>query len=161
MVNRSGSICPCSFWLAVVTGTAGSLDPLESSSTHGSDTLVSDRSATKEIPIYLAQAILRKRQKQQSVNWTQEEVWIADNTATMSLALVPLALGGTSIQDMPMFLVNLGFVALFAAAYGGLIHWGDEKGKYSFALWEVACLGGLYVVYLEVIFVDDTVAVVS
>lgn len=168
--------------------------------------------------IYLAQAILRKRQEQQSVNWTQEEVWIAvagvlalsfgayltvtatenivsilgisqligglfitstlsiapevfatwsvarsgqvtaatasviaDNTATMSLALVPLALVGTSIQDMPMFLVNLGFVALFAAAYGGLINWGDEKGKYSFELWEVACLGGLYAVYIAVI----------
>ena len=72
---------------------------------------------------------MRKRQKQQSVNWTQEEVWIADNTATMSLALVPLALGGTSIQDMPMFLVNLGFVALFAAAYGGLIHWGMKRAS--------------------------------
>lgn len=168
--------------------------------------------------IYLAQAILRKRQEKQTVDWSAEEVWvsiagvlalsfgayltvtateqivsilgisqligglfitstlsiapevfatwsvarsgqvtaatasvIADNTATMSLALVPLALVSTSIQDMPMFLVNLAFVALFAAAYGAMIHWGDEKDKYSFELWEVAALGGLYVVYLGVI----------
>ncbi|MEM1251920.1 MAG: sodium:calcium exchanger [Cyanobacteria bacterium P01_H01_bin.21] len=76
---------------------------------------------------------------------------IADNTATMSLALVPLALVETEIQDLTMFMINLGFVALFAAAYGGLVHWGDEKGKYSFELWEVACLIGLYGVYLVVI----------
>lgn len=69
----------------------------------------------------------------------------------MSLALVPLALVSTTIQDMPMFLVNLGFVALFAGAYGALIHWGDEEGKYSFEPWEVGSLIGLYGVYLAVI----------
>ncbi|MGF1537485.1 MAG: sodium:calcium antiporter [Elainellaceae cyanobacterium] len=76
---------------------------------------------------------------------------IADNTATMSLAMVPLALVGLSIQDLPMFLVNLGFVAAFALAYGALVRWGDEEGKYSFAAWEVGLLVGLYVVYLAVI----------
>ncbi|MEM8807520.1 MAG: sodium:calcium exchanger [Cyanobacteria bacterium P01_G01_bin.38] len=168
--------------------------------------------------IYLTQAILRKRQAGRTVQWSQQEVWvaisgvlalsigayftvtateqivsilniseligglfitstlsiapevfatwsvarsgqvtaatasvIADNTATMSLALVPLALVSTTIQDMPMFLVNLGFVALFAGAYGALIHWGDEKGKYSFEPWEVGSLIGLYGVYLAVI----------
>lgn len=75
---------------------------------------------------------------------------IADNTATMSLALVPLALVSTSIQDPTMFITNLGFVALFAAAYGGLIYWGDDKGKYSFEPWEVMFLIGLYGVYLAV-----------
>ncbi|MGD1856397.1 MAG: sodium:calcium antiporter [Leptolyngbyaceae cyanobacterium] len=168
--------------------------------------------------VYLAQAILRKREHRQTVRWSQQEIWvaiagilslsfgayltvtateqlvsilgisqligglfitstlsiapevfatwsvarsgqvtaattsvIADNTATMSLALVPLALVSTPIEDMPMFLVNLGFVALFAAAYGGMIRWGDEQDQYSFELWEVAALGGLYGVYLVVI----------
>lgn len=168
--------------------------------------------------LYLTQAIFRKRGQQQTVSWSQQEIWvaiagilalsfgayltvtateqivsilgisqligglfitstlsiapevfatwsvarsgqvtaatasvIADNTATMSLALVPLALAGTKIQDLTMFITNLGFVALFAAAYGGLIHWGDEKGKYSFELWEVTCLISLYGVYLVVI----------
>lgn len=76
---------------------------------------------------------------------------IADNTATMSLAMVPLALAGLSIQDLPMFLVNLGFVALFAIAYGALVNWGDDKGKYSFEAWEVGLLAALYGVYLTVI----------
>lgn len=167
--------------------------------------------------IYLAQAILRKREQGQSVRWSQQQIWvaiagvlalslgayltvtateqivsilgisqligglfitstlsiapevfatwsvarsgqvtaattsvIADNTATMSLALVPLALVGTPIEDLPMFLINLGFVALFAAVYSGLIHFGDEKGKYSFATWEVISLIGLYIVYVVV-----------
>ncbi len=76
---------------------------------------------------------------------------IADNTATMSLALVPLAIAGLSIEDLPMFLVNLGFVALFAMAYGALVNWGDDKDKYSFEAWEVGLLVGLYGVYLAVI----------
>jgi len=77
---------------------------------------------------------------------------IADNTATMSLALVPLAIVGLTIEDMPMFLVNLGFVTLFAMVYAAaLVVWGDERRKYSFELWEVGLLVGLYVVYLAVI----------
>ena len=170
--------------------------------------------------LYLAQAILRKRQQREPVDWSSREVWvaiagvlalsfgayltvtatenivsilgisqligglfitstlsiapevfatwsvarsgqvtaatasvIADNTATMSLALVPLALVSTPIDDMVLFLVNLGFVTLFAAAYGGLIHLGDDRGKYSFATWEVASLVGLYGVYLVVMLI--------
>lgn len=76
---------------------------------------------------------------------------IADNTATMSLAMVPLAFVGLPIRDLPMFLVNLGFVALFGVAYGALVNWGDEKGKYSFELWEVGLLVALYLLYLAVI----------
>ncbi|MEO0406576.1 MAG: sodium:calcium exchanger [Cyanobacteria bacterium P01_A01_bin.135] len=78
---------------------------------------------------------------------------IADNTATMSLALVPLAFASLPIQDLPMFLVNLGFVALFGVAYGALVKWGDDEDKYSFELWEVGLLVGLYLVYLAVIIV--------
>lgn len=75
---------------------------------------------------------------------------IADNTATLSLALVPLALVGTPIDNMPLFLVNLGFVALFALVYSAMVNWGDEKGKYSFDRREVLILIGLYGVYLAV-----------
>lgn len=169
--------------------------------------------------IYLAQAIFRQREEQQTVQWSQKQIWIAiagvlslsfgayltvtateqivsilgisqligglfitatlsiapevfatwsvarsgqvtaattsviaDNTATMSLALVPLALAGTPIEDMPMFLTNLGFVALFGAVYAGFIYWGDHKGQYSFGRWEVAGLVGLYIIYVAVIF---------
>lgn len=168
--------------------------------------------------LYLAQAILRKRQQQQPARWSFQEVWIAiagilslsfgayltvtatehivsilgisqligglfitstlsiapevfatwtvarsgqvtaatasviaDNTATMSLALVPLALVGTEIQDLTMFVTNLGFVALFAILYGGFVRWGDKKGRYSFDQREVITLIGLYFVYGAVI----------
>ena len=167
--------------------------------------------------LYLAQAILRKREAPQGVTWSQQEVWvaiagilaltlgayltvtateqivsilgipqiigglfitstlsiapevfatwsvarsgqvtaattsvIADNTATMSLALVPLALTSTEIQDMPLFVTNLGFVAVFALVYGGMIQWGDEQGKYSFNRWEIGSLVTLYGVYLAI-----------
>lgn len=73
---------------------------------------------------------------------------IADNTATLSLALIPLALAGLTIEDLPLFLVNLGFVAILAAAYSGFVYWGDERGSYSFELWEVVLLIGIYLVYL-------------
>lgn len=169
--------------------------------------------------IYLAQAIFRKREEQQNVNWSAQQIWIAtagvlslsigayltvtateqivsilgisqligglfitatlsiapevfatwsvarsgqvtaattsviaDNTATMSLALVPLALVATPIDDMPMFLTNFGFVALFAAFYAGFVYWGDDQGQYSFGRWEVAGLIGLYLIYVAVIF---------
>ncbi|MDY7021028.1 MAG: hypothetical protein SWJ54_06650 [Cyanobacteriota bacterium] len=51
-----------------------------------------------------------------------------------------------------MFLTNLGFVALFAGFYAGFVDWGDQKGQYSFGRWEVACLIGLHIIYVAVIF---------
>ena len=71
---------------------------------------------------------------------------IADNTATMTLALFPLALVGLEIQDLRLFTINLIFVALLAIAYAAFIHWGKRKN--SFEWWEIAILIAIYLIYL-------------
>ena len=73
---------------------------------------------------------------------------IADNTATMTLALFPLALVGLQIQDFRLFTVNLLFVALLAIAYAAFIRWGKRKN--SFELWEVLSLIVIYLIYLAI-----------
>ena len=73
---------------------------------------------------------------------------IADNTATMTLALFPLALVSLPIKDLTLFIVNLAFVALLGAVYAGFIHWG--KQPHSFELWEVLTLVAIYIAYLGV-----------
>lgn len=73
---------------------------------------------------------------------------IADNTATMTLALFPLALVNLSIKNIQLFTVNLAFVALLAIMFAAFIKWG--KNQYSFELWEVVSLVGIYLVYLGV-----------
>lgn len=71
---------------------------------------------------------------------------IADNTATMTLALFPLAMVSLQIGDLSLFVVNLVFVALLAVVYAALIRWG--KYANSFEWWEVLLLLGIYLVYL-------------
>ena len=71
---------------------------------------------------------------------------IADNTATMILALFPLALVSLQIQDLRLFTVNLIFVALLAIFYAAFIRWGKHKN--SFELWEVLTLIVIYLIYL-------------
>ena len=74
---------------------------------------------------------------------------IADNTATMTLALFPLALVGLQIQDFHLFTVNLLFVALLGIVYAAFIRWGKQKN--SFELWEVLSLIVIYLIYLAII----------
>lgn len=74
---------------------------------------------------------------------------IADNTATMTLALFPLALVSVQIEDMRLFAVNLIFVAILAIAYAAFIKWGKRKN--SFELWEVLSLIAIYLVYLAIV----------
>ena len=71
---------------------------------------------------------------------------IADNTATMTLALFPLALVGLPIRNLRLFTVNLAFVALLAIAYAAFIRWGKRQN--SFEWWEVAILIAVYSIYL-------------
>ena len=73
---------------------------------------------------------------------------IADNTATMTLALFPLALVGLQIQDFRLFTINLIFVALLAIAYAAFIRWGKQKN--SFELWEIVSLIAIYLIYLAI-----------
>jgi len=54
------------------------------------------------------------------------------------------------IEDLQLFCVNLAFVTLLAAVYAALIYFGSEK--YSFQIWEVVALIGIYLVYLAVMF---------
>lgn len=76
---------------------------------------------------------------------------IADNTVTMTLAVLPLALVGIPIIDSLLFSVNLAFVALIALVYAVLMRWG--KPKYSFELWEVCLLISIYLLYLIIMVV--------
>lgn len=71
---------------------------------------------------------------------------IADNTATMTLALFPLALVSLQIQDLRLFTVNLIFVALLAIVYAAFIRWGKHQN--SFELSEVLILIAIYSIYL-------------
>ncbi|MGK7950619.1 MAG: hypothetical protein AB4368_18035 [Xenococcaceae cyanobacterium] len=71
---------------------------------------------------------------------------IADNTATMTLALFPLALVSLQIKDLSLFTVNLIFVALLAIFYAAFIRWGKQKN--SFEWWEVLVLIAIYLIYL-------------
>ena len=73
---------------------------------------------------------------------------IADNTATMTLALFPLALVSVQIKDVRLFAVNLIFVALLAIAYAAFIRWGKQKN--SFELWEVLTLVAIYLIYIAI-----------
>ncbi|MBV6624280.1 MAG: sodium:calcium exchanger [Rivularia sp. (in: Bacteria)] len=73
---------------------------------------------------------------------------IADNTATMTLAFFPLALVTLPVDNLLLYSVNLGFVALLAILYAAFLYLG--KPNYSFSLTEVLILNGIYVVYLAV-----------
>ena len=73
---------------------------------------------------------------------------IADNTATMTLALFPLALVSLQIQDIRLFAVNLIFVALLAIVYAAFIKWGKKKNSFEFG--EVLSLIGIYLVYIAI-----------
>ncbi|MDJ0695526.1 sodium:calcium exchanger [Mastigocoleus sp. MO_188.B34] len=73
---------------------------------------------------------------------------IADNTATMTLAFFPLALVSLPVKDLQLYSFNLTFVALLGVIYAAVIHWGAQK--YSFELWEVVALNGVYLVYLGI-----------
>jgi cation:H+ antiporter len=73
---------------------------------------------------------------------------IGDHAVTLSVALVPLALVTLPIQNLQLYTVNLVFVALIPTLYAALIHWGSDQ--HGFKRWQVAALGGTYLVYLGV-----------
>ncbi len=71
---------------------------------------------------------------------------IADNMATFTLALFPLAMVTIPIQDINFYLINLTFVSLLAGAFAGFLGWKNPKN--SFSLQEVLLLNTIYVIYL-------------
>lgn len=75
---------------------------------------------------------------------------IGDHAVTLTVAFFPLALVTVPVNNFPLFIVNLTFVALVAAAYAFLIHWGTEE--HGFKLWQILALDSIYLIYLAVIF---------
>lgn len=75
---------------------------------------------------------------------------IADNAVTLTLAFAPLGFVSVVIQDLTLFLVNLGFVLLMPLAYIGLASLGTRR--LGFALPQVLAMIGLYAGYVALMF---------
>lgn len=71
---------------------------------------------------------------------------LADGTTSISLAFIPLCLTGSEVGDLPLYALNLGFVAIFVIAYAALSH--RAFGGRRFTGWQVATFAALYAVYL-------------
>ncbi len=71
---------------------------------------------------------------------------LGDGATSISLAFVPLCLAGASVGDKPTYALNLGFVALFVAAYAMLSH--RSFGGRRFTGAQVAAMAALYVAWL-------------
>ena len=74
---------------------------------------------------------------------------IGDHAVTLTLAFIPLAIVGLAVQNLLLFAVNVGSVALVAAAYAGLVHWG--RGEHGFRIGQVVGLVALLAAYVVVI----------
>lgn len=71
---------------------------------------------------------------------------VGDHAVTLTLAFVPLAVIGLPVENVPLFAVNLGFVAGMGAAFAGLAHWGP--GEHGFRRAQVLGLVGLLIAYV-------------
>ena len=87
------------------------------------------------------------RQGQQTTAGTE---MIADNAVTLTLAFAPLGFVSVMIQDLSLYLVNLGFVLLMPLAYIGLAYTGTRR--MGFALPQILALAGLYAGYVALMF---------
>ena len=74
---------------------------------------------------------------------------VGEHAVTLTVAFLPLALTSLAVQDLPLFLVNLAFVALVAALYAAFLWWGE--GGTGLARWQVAALACTYPVYLAIV----------
>lgn len=74
---------------------------------------------------------------------------IGDHVVTMTLAFIPLTIIGMPIENMQLFLVSLGFVALMPALYAAFIWWGGRET--GFKRWQVAMLPGAYAVFVAAV----------
>jgi cation:H+ antiporter len=75
---------------------------------------------------------------------------VADGITSITVALIPSALVGLPLSDAPLYIVNLGFVALCLAFYLVANHprWGER-----FSLGKVLAFGGGYAAYLAAVLV--------
>ena len=88
------------------------------------------------------------RQGQQTTAGTE---MIADNAVTLTLAFAPLGFVTVLIDDLDLYLLNLGFVLLMPLAYIALARMGTRR--MGFALPQILALLGLYAAYVAVAFI--------
>ncbi len=73
---------------------------------------------------------------------------IADNMATFTLALFPLAILTIPINDIYFYLINLTFIALLALFHVIFLGW--KNPKYSFSRQEILIFDLTYIIYLGI-----------
>lgn len=71
---------------------------------------------------------------------------IGDNTVALTLGALPLAIVALPVQNYPLYLVILGFVALMPAAYAALVH--TNRQAHGLSGPRVGVLLGLLVLYV-------------
>lgn len=75
---------------------------------------------------------------------------IGDHIVTMTLAMIPLTIIGTQIQDLRLFWVSLVFVALMPALYAAFLHWSGSD-RHGFRWWTTFVFAGAYVLYVAIL----------
>ena len=75
---------------------------------------------------------------------------IGDNTVTMTVAFLLIAVVTAPTENFQLYWVNLTFVAIVAVTFGSLIHFGSV-GEHGFERWQVLAIDGVYLLYLIVI----------
>ena len=73
-----------------------------------------------------------------------------DHAVTLTVAFLPLALVTVPVENFPLFLTNIIFVALMPAVFAACIHWGFRK--HGLKLWQVILLDSIYAAYALIIF---------
>lgn len=71
---------------------------------------------------------------------------MGDGVTSISLAFVPLCLGGAAVGDKPLYALNLGFVALFVLLYVALSHRAFAGRRFTGP--QIAAMGALYAAWL-------------
>lgn len=76
---------------------------------------------------------------------------IGDHAVTLTVAFLPLALVGVPVDNFPLFVTVISFVALVGLLYAGFIHWGSKEKQHGFKRWQVFVLAAVVFVYVGVI----------
>ena len=76
-----------------------------------------------------------------------------DNTVALTLGALPLAIIGLPVENYPLYLTVLAFVALMPAVYAGLVHRGGEHGLQGKQVLVLAVVMAAYVVAVGVVLV--------
>ena len=74
---------------------------------------------------------------------------MGDHAVTITLAFLPLAIVGLSVENFQLLWVNLVFVALMPLAYAAFVHFGHKE--HGFKLWQVLSLDAGYLLYVAVV----------